>query len=946
MTLPFSINGARAVIPAVYDYLRVQDSLPAPTPAGRNLLILGEAQAGVPSSYLDLQLNYFTDYNSVLAYYKSGPVVDAARQIFTAQPSVVFGGSVNRLYVYKTNNTTRAEKSIVSPLNYGKLAAAEWSEDGNLIRSQIKSHSSEVKPSVTCQYIMSPLAAIGFTLSMSGVIATGSIAAESLPSDVVVELNTAVPGCASGGDLRTVVSGTGVNASIAATGSVISLTFTGVNFSLSSVVAGDVLVIPHAATLAGAGNENSGAYVVESVTTSSVSARKIASWDATGAEVDYVAPASATVSGIVAGDQTAYATAEFLISAPVVITNPATTLAGVGSTIELADDAGGDVLARTLLQYSSWSDVVSSSGALVGEISATVASGKLNVALSGAIWSMIPSVGDLVFVDAGSPIAGASKENVGIHIVTAASSSGMTLLPIGGSAVVSVALAPLAGVHPFKCQAGFVTTSIAGRKINASVEQKVIVEASRSKDNAVWPSSPVGGNVVVEISYAPAVGISTAKLSIDYRRRMTIAFTGSSVPATITINTAKYRTIRELVEFINTLSGFSARVVDSRYNGFLTSVLDMVSGMDILSATSMPSYVGRIKKDYYDWKQHFAENTNSLLAFAEGALLLKAGLPDIEAVAGFLSGATVGFSTNADFSAGLEAGLKINAAYVLPLVSRDAIYDAEDGMTDSLSTYSIDAINAMIKAHVATASSTLVKRERFAMGSFHGSFLDAKEKAAQSAYERMQMTFQLSRAVGSTGDIGWFLPWMLGACVCAGRVQAVLGTSMLRKSFNVSDVKHIGNESVYSDTLVKDFDPEDMGELSEAIEAGLLSFKFNPGFGVQMVSPDCTTRSRMNDPQGWVWERANVLFTLDEVRQTMRSVLENYIGARTTDVAPAVVIGALQQVINTYVSIGALKGGKVNAVKDLGNQYFCQVSVQPVEALEAIVVEVTAERGI
>jgi hypothetical protein len=945
MTLPFMINGARAVIPAVYDYLRVQDSLPAPTPAGRNLLIIGEGASGVPSNLLDLQLNYFTDYNSVLAYYKSGPIVDAARQIFSAQPSVVFGGSVNRLYVYKTNNTTRAEKAISSPSNYGKIVAAEWNEDGNLIRSQIKSAQAEVKPSVTCQYVMSPASAVDILVGMSGQVYPITISAEATPTAFVAACNAAIAGCATGGELRSVVTGAAVNATIAASGSVISLTFVGTNFSLATVKAGDTLVIPHAGGLAGSGLENSGTYVVESVTASTISARKVASWDVTGAEVDYVAPAAATVVGLVQADQADYATADFMTFAPVVLSNPAATLSGTGATMEIADDSIVDKMPRSLIKYSSWADVVSASGSLVGDIEASVASGSLVVSVSGTIISGA-KVGDVAFIDADSPIAGASKQNVGFYLVSAVGSTSLTLKPIGGSSIAAVSSVAIGGVQPLKLQAGFVTSSVLAQKVISSAEYKVFVEASRAKDNSVWPVSAIGGNPVMEISYALDPSLTAVSMSIDHRRRMVISFTGGSAPAPITINTLKYRTVRELVEYINTLSGFSARVVDSRYNGFLSTVLDMVSGMQIMSASALPSYVGRIKKDYYDWKQSFADNSNGILAFSEGSMLLKCGLPAPEAVVGYLSGATVGFSTNADFSAGLDAGMKINCLYALPLVSRDAIYDIEDGLTDSLSSYTIDSIHAMVKAHVATASSTLIKRERYGMLSFHGSFADSKEKASVSAYERTQMAFQMPRAVGSTGDIGWFQPWMFGACVAAGRTQAVLGTSMLRKSFNVSDVKHIGNESIYSDTLTKDFDPEDHGMLSEAIEAGLLCFKFNPGYGVQMVSPDLSTRSRMNDPQGWVWERVNVLATLDEVRQVMRSVLENYIGARTTDVAPAVVATALQQVIDTYVSIGALKGGKVNAVKNLGNQYFCEVSLQPVEALEAIAIQVTAERGI
>jgi hypothetical protein len=947
MTIPFTINGARAVIPGVYDFLRVQDNLPNPTPAGRNLFIIGEADSGVPSSYLDLQLNYFTDYNSVLSYYKAGPIVDAARQVFSNQPSVVFGGSVNRLYVYKTNNTTRAEKAISSPANYGSLVSAVWNEDGNLIREQIKTSVAEVKPTTTFAYL--PLA--GATRTLRAVVSgkshtTSLLAAGAMPPAVVTALSTAIgaEGTVTGGSLRSVISADGTSGTISAVGSVATLTFTGATFSLATVVVGDILVIPQASGLKGTLNGNAGAFIIEGVTTSTITARKLWSWNATGVDGDFVTPEAATVADLLVADQGAYSSADFLVYAPITITVTETTDSGSGATLELADSTGSNLAVPAFTNYSSWLDIVSTNGTLVGDIAATVASSKLTLTLTGTIWATVPAVGSAIYIDTTSPVAGSTKQNVGWYVVNTASSTAMTLTPVGGSSIVAVAAVALGGVQPVKYQAGFVTNSISAFRITSAAENKVFIDASRSKDNAVWPTTPIGGNPVIEISYYNA-SVTAAKLSIDYRRKLTVTFTGGSL-SPVTILTGKYRSIRELVEFINTLSGFSCRVADQKFNGYLTTILDEVTDIDILSATALPAYNARIKKDYFDWTDHFASYTTGLLAFAAGTMLLKCGLPTPEATVSYLSGATKGHTDNADVQAGLDAGMKINCSYAIPLFARDSVFDISDGLTDVLSTYDIASVNAMVKSHVATASSTLIKRERFGMQSFHGSFVDAKNAAGVSAYERCQMAFQLSRANVSTGDVAWVLPWELAVCTATGRAQSVLGTSMLRKSFNVSDVKHIGNESLYSDTLIKDFDPEDQGMLSDAIEAGLLCFKFNPGFGVQMVSPDLTTRSRQNDPQGWVWERANVLFVLDEVRQVMRSVLENYIGNRTTDVVPAVVITALQSVINTYITQGALKNGKVNFVKDLGNTYSCQVSLQPVEALEGISIDIIAERSV
>jgi hypothetical protein len=186
----------------------------------------------------------------------------------------------------------------------------------------------------------------------------------------------------------------------------------------------------------------------------------------------------------------------------------------------------------------------------------------------------------------------------------------------------------------------------------------------------------------------------------------------------------------------------------------------------------------------------------------------------------------------------------------------------------------------------------------------------------------------------------------MGMCaLAAARAQAVAGTSMLRKPFLLSDTYHIGQQSLYSDTLTQDFEADDRGELEEAIAAGLLVWRAVPGVGVRLESPDLTTRSRDNDPEAWVYERANVLFACDEVREAIRSTLENFIGTRTSDTPEAVVKKAAQDVIDAFVRAGVLLKGTVTKVKNLGNTYAGEVKITPAEALEAITLDVLAERS-
>ena len=172
---------------------------------------------------------------------------------------------------------------------------------------------------------------------------------------------------------------------------------------------------------------------------------------------------------------------------------------------------------------------------------------------------------------------------------------------------------------------------------------------------------------------------------------------------------------------------------------------------------------------------------------------------------------------------------------------------------------------------------------------------------------------------------------------------------MLRKPFLLSSAEHIGDKSMYDDTFVQQFDPNDRGQLAQAIEAGLIVFKEVQGVGVRIESADNTTRSRDNDPQGWVYERASVLFTLQEISQTLRSVLDNYIGRRTTDVGASVIRTACSDALSIFLpgsGDGSCESATITDIELVGTQYKVKVRAKPAEAIEAISLEVYATRDI
>jgi hypothetical protein len=939
MTIAFSVGGSRVVTPGVYSVFKVQDSLLNVVASARNILLIGEATEGVPGNLLDPTTAYFSDYPTMQAFFTSGPMVDAARQLFTVQPSAVFTGSVGRVYAQQTNQATRAEKTISLPSAYGTVVATKFGESGNFVKSQIVA-SAEVLPAISCQVL--PLT-VNVEAAVSGVKAAGTAAMTfASVENFASNLATLLSGKAtvSGGTLKDVV----------ATGSDLTLAVSGTDAIVSSDTpwnnapqVGEVAIIPHSSGLKGSSDVNIGVYIIKAVTTGSVTLEKVRQMDNTGtASAAWVAPEAVSVPVTAGTAPFTYATGEIIFLEPVTVTVTEAAKEGAGASLELAASSGSLLGVAVLARMSARSNMLSAGNASFATVSATASADQLTVSLgAGAVWASIPKLGDVVHVPANSQVAGGSKQNVGLHIVLSSSPSTVVLKRLDGGSAAAVSSAAVAGNEAvLQAVPAVISSSVAAKKTTSSKEAQVSMNTLNTVSGERFPSDKIGGKVVLEISYTGSAAV--AKVSIDTNRRMKLVADTDEV----TLPTLKYPTLAALAEKISAQSDWAARVVDAGMSSASPAVLDMVEDVAAKSLTSEHVYAARIKNDWSAWSSFFAA-TVSIVDFVAGARATKAGLPAGESSQTFLANGAKGATSNADIQAALDAGLKIPTVQVLPLFSRDAYLDVADGLTEPESTYSIDSVHAALKAHVATGWSTAIRRERFGLASFFGSFEESKAKAQTLNYENVSMTFQLARATGSDGNAQWFLPWMLQCCMAAGRSQAILGTPLLRKSFNVLDVKHIPESSIYSDTLVREFDPASKAMLDEAIEAGLLTMGVVEGAGLRLVSPDLSTRSRVNDPKAWVYERNNVSFIFIEVIQTLRSVLENYIGERTTDVTTSEVASTVVNILASFVASGAIVSyNRSPLVTNLGNGYAVQVQVRPAEALEFISLDVTATRNL
>ena len=261
-------------------------------------------------------------------------------------------------------------------------------------------------------------------------------------------------------------------------------------------------------------------------------------------------------------------------------------------------------------------------------------------------------------------------------------------------------------------------------------------------------------------------------LSVGYEgTTATLTKTNTAITTTVTggaggnlsINLAQYSTIKDLADFINAQPGYSS-VAASGSAQANPSNLDNVSAIGI--ATSNAELSGRIKKAVSNYAKALAASSA-----VNASQTATQGLPAETASPIFLSGGAKGSTLAADIVAAVDQLEGINVNFVIPLFSQDATSDISEGLTESSSTYSIAAINTIVKNHVLKMSTAKLKKNRTAYLSRWGTFQDAKDEASSLSHYRISLAFQKVSQVNSSGEIEIFQPWM--AAVNAGGIKGV-----------------------------------------------------------------------------------------------------------------------------------------------------------------------------
>lgn len=928
MVVKYLIDGRPVIIPGVYTIGRVEESLADVPSAGRTAIILGQSTKGVPGSKIDLKKMRFTSFSDIQDAYGSGDIVDAARMLFTPQPSEEFAGRVDEIFVYDVGIKGLATRPLLA--NFGELSALQYGDEGNLIESQILDNAAEIKPSVTTSWLPTNEALV-FEAAVNGVKSAAINVAADATADAVVAAFDAIAGVtASGGDVKT-LRDAALDVTLTASGDslILSKSAGAGFFDDASIEIGDIAYIDAASQLKGAGDENVGVYRVEAVSTTSLTLKQLKKLGAAGADNAEAFDLTAV---------TALAPADVKINAGIVISTDPALIKGVTQTLEIALDDADKKIGGLFLRDDAFSNLLGDETTAKATIEAADEAGDLKLTLSTGSFGKLKA-GDLVRIGRDSLVAGATLKNVGVFSVISYTAREIVLEHLEGGTVEAVAAVLLDGANDtLEWTRHTFSTSIVPYAIKASADRKISVSAVIDGQDELLIEG-IGGNRVMEVSYNNALA-TACTLVIDAERKLTITPTGGSLPE-FQIPLGKFNTVRELCKFLSAQDNITARPVTNRAGGLPTTVLDMVDTTCLGLQDAKSAFNCVIKSDYFDFKFIMDEN-EKLVGFKEGTLAIKAGLPPVDPASSYLTGGDNGFVTDLSILEGLDVAARLKVSVTIPLFSRDAIEDINDGLTDDRSTYTIAGIHAAAKASIRAKSLGTNKRRGFMALSHYGEIEETLALRDDLNEPRVSFEFMLCETQAADGAIRRFLPWALNCHFYAGVLQAKKNVSMSNKQFAVTDVLHLGGGSIFKEAeeLAFDFDKEE--DLELAISNGMLVHSNENG---RLITQDLTSYSAEFDPKSWFFERRMVIGILDDFRDGAETLLQIYIGKTTNAVTEDDIKVAMTKYIEQKVNEGNIISGSIQDIRKSGGKIDVKCSIVEPEEIEVIEVTVGAQRA-
>ena len=838
-------------------------------------VIMGEANGGPSYDQIDISKNFFSpdQLQQVTQIYTSGQIVDAFTALTTPSNDPNISGTANLIYILKTNtgtidtstllNATSATYGVLSDINQGVL--------GNQDKYQVLAVDSEIAPAVqgtTVPAFGSALDGDTFSIRLNGgavsvvTLSSGSSApvspaesaaaqsaAQSAYTSLAARTFTTIPNVLDGQSLTagnyTFASGD-VNLAQSGAG---ALTLTG--------SATDVFVFKTPSTL------TTGAGGIPTITLAGGALAKNVYW---------VVGSSATINSGFAGTFQGNVIAQTSITDTLGGTVNG-SLNALSGAITLSAAALVNAQNAPLMNYAGSFGLLGASG--ITNTGASVITGNVGSSPTNTI------------VPGGWTIVGAAHSNIA-ELVTELN----LLLPAGivasaGTATNSIALTMAADSDAWNNGWGksfeLIDSTpgdlaalglVAG--LNVSSQEPSIEIQDSNLTRGVSETLSVAADVALMVGYQGTSGTLTINQAAG---TLTTTVTGGS-GGNLSINLTHYSTIGTLAGFIASQPGYSATVV-SAANQLPTSALDDVSAIGIASSTPGDE-PGRIKDSLAAFEQ--ALSTSRLMTFVATAT---AGLPAPMASPAYLSGGARGATLAADIVNSVNDLSSITCNIIVPLMSQNASADIAAGQTDPGSTYTIAAIDALLKSHCLEMSDPSLDRNRMAILSNNGTYAQAAQIAQTLATFRCSLAFQNVTQVNSAGVITQFQPWY-AACIAMGMQLGGFYKSICNKNANVISVID-----------PSDYNSGDPGDTSEALSAGLLPLWTDVG-GPKWVSDQTTYQTDSN----FIFNSIQAVYDADIITIDLKSSFTNaFVGQSLADVSAASASAFLSQKMASYMQL-------------------------------------------
>jgi hypothetical protein len=419
--------------------------------------------------------------------------------------------------------------------------------------------------------------------------------------------------------------------------------------------------------------------------------------------------------------------------------------------------------------------------------------------------------------------------------------------------------------------------------LTSATEGSITMAVTRKSDN-INETFTAGGEIGLKVGYqgySCTIVTNSTGITVTYK-----ALVGDTATVLTMLYTA-YPTIADVAAYLGSITGFSVAAGTAVLGNLPSSALDDntwgVFSSSYNAATTWGGYACRIKIDAYRLRSALAGSY--LVEFATAP---QGGLPALVSTSTFLANGAKGGTTAAGVSLAIDAMEQLRANFIVPCFSQDATADIAAGLTDASSTYTIDAINSLIKTHVHKMSGMKTKRNRQAFVSKRGTFDAVKEAAANLASHRCMMAFEDVKSSVS-GSIVQYQPYM-AAALAASMQAGAFYKSIVRKQVNITGALQAAGDWTYN------LD----SKLEDALRAGLNPIRKAEEGGFVWVS-DQTTYGKDNKN---FYNSIQMVYAGDIVALTTAQRMERaFVGQSVADVSAAVAVSYLDSIMADFLRL-------------------------------------------